>query len=74
MITNKEIINNQLKRINEKAGTNFSLENVCGRLYLTKDETFGKISANYTARNSSQMIEYLAGLEDAINSLTAKGD
>ena len=66
-ITNKETINYQLIRINEKAGTNFQLQNVCGKLYLTEDKTFGKISANFTGRTPSQMIEYLAGLEDAID-------
>lgn len=71
-ITNKEIINNQLKRINEKAGSNFQLESVCGHYYLTEDKSFGKISANFTQRNSPQMIEYLAGLEDAIDCFTRK--
>lgn len=66
-ISNKEIIANQLRRINEKAQTNFQLENVCGALYLTEDKTFGKISSNFTRRTSSQMIEYLAGMEDAID-------
>ena len=69
MITNKEIINNQLKRINEKMGTTFKLEIVCGRCYISEDLSFGKISANNTARNTSQMIEYLAGLEDGIDCL-----
>lgn len=66
-ITNREIITNQVNRINEKAQSNFQLENACGKLYLTEDKTFGKISANFTGRTSSQMIEYLAGLEDAID-------
>lgn len=73
-ITNKEIIRNQLKRINAKAKTDFQLVNVCGKLYLSEDKTFGKISANFTSRTSAQMIEYLAGFEDAINVLLKQGE
>jgi hypothetical protein len=68
-ITNKQIITNQLNRINEKAQANFKLVNVGGALYLTEDKTFGKISSNFIRRTSSQMIEYLAGLEDAIDAM-----
>ena len=69
MLTNKEIIRNQLERINKKAGTSFKLEIVCGRCYISEDLSFGKISANCTAHNTEQMIEYLAGLEDGIDCL-----
>ncbi len=69
MLTNKEIIRNQLERINEKAGTSFKLESVWGRCDISEDVSFGKISANCTAHNTEQMIDDLAGLEDGIDCL-----
>lgn len=78
MITNKEIIQNQLKRINAKMKTNIELKRAKGYLYLctTKGEyempplPLSNIS---TQRTPLQMIEYLAGVEDAVDFYTHCG-
>ena len=62
-ITNKEIITNQVKRINEKLNANIEL--VQNSAMFTLAETPFPIT--FAARTSAQMIEYLAGLEDAID-------
>jgi hypothetical protein len=71
-ITNKEIINNQVKRINEKAKTDLRLGRKNGTWYLYTSSNgtefppypFSQVN---THRTSAQMIEYLEGLEDAID-------
>lgn len=71
-IINKEIITNQVKRINEKAKTDLRLGRKNGTWYLYTSSNgtefppypFSQVN---THRTSAQMIEYLAGLEDAIN-------
>ncbi len=71
-ITNKEIITNQVNRINEKAGTNLLLRKANGYWYLCREVNGNELepypfSGTKTRRTSAQMIEYLAGLEDAID-------
>ena len=71
-ITNKEIISNQLKRINEKANTNLILRKANGYWYLCREVNGNELepypfSGTKTRRTSAQMIEYLAGLEDALD-------
>jgi len=71
-ITNKEIITNQVNRINEKANTDLRLGRKNGTWYLYTSSNgtefppypFSQVN---THRTSAQMIEYLAGLEDAID-------
>ncbi len=74
-ITNKEIISNQLKRINEKAKTDLKLKKANGYWYLCREVNEYELppepfSASKTRRTSAQMIEYLAGLEDAVDVYT----
>lgn len=77
-ITNKEIINAMLKRIKEKTGAKVavakkkSLYTLCkagteGNPYPQAPEEFTGIN---TWRTPGEMIEYLAGLEDAIDYYT----
>lgn len=71
-ITNREILQNQVRRIKEKTGSNLELHFTRKFVYLyeVKEEgvfenfAFGSANAN---RTPAQMIEYLAGLEDAID-------
>ena len=72
MVTNKEIITNQVNRINEKAGTDLLLRKANGYWYLCREVNGNELepypfSGTKTRRTSAQMIEYLAGLEDAID-------
>ena len=69
-ITNLEIIRRQLKRINEKAGTDIQLENFVGTWLLTASPKVREITTITTYRTPEQMIEYLAGFEDAIDYYT----
>lgn len=74
-ITNKEIITNQVRRINEKANTDLLLRRANGLWYLCREVNGEELepypfSGNETRRTSAQMIEYLAGLEDAIDYYT----
>ena len=80
MLTNKEIITNQVNRICEKSGAKVTLIRKPGGLYtLCKSGTENGVMPpqapeefcqSMTWRTSSQMIEYLAGLEDAIDFFT----
>lgn len=76
-ITNKEIIEGQLRRINEKAGTNLLLRKANGYWYLCREVNGNELepypfSGTMSRRTSAQMIEYLAGLEDAIDARPKK--
>lgn len=66
-ITNKEIIQNQLNRINRKLSTDFSLttenDETC-YLQSNRQVLFENMECY---RSEEQMIEYLAGMEDAID-------
>lgn len=62
-ITNKELLLNMVKRINEKLSSNIELVQNKGKFTLA--ETPFQIT--FAARTSAQMFEYLAGLEDAID-------
>ena len=77
-ITNKEIIRNQLKRINEKVNTDIRLGKSNGTFYLYEmnngTEFPSPFESHTTFRTSAQMIEYLAGLEDAIGYFTKQGE
>lgn len=66
-ITNKEIINNQVKRINKKVSATFIVgKDVTGEyLFLQSDKPIFENMECY--RTEEQMIEYLAGMEDAID-------
>ena len=71
-ITNREILQNQVRRIKEKTGSNLELHFTrrFAYLYEVKEEgvlknfAFGSADAN---RTSAQMFEYLAGMEVAID-------
>ena len=71
-ITNREILQNQVRRIKEKTGSNLELHFTRKFVYLYEEKeegvfenfAFGSANAN---RTPAQMIEYLAGLEDAID-------
>lgn len=65
-ITNKEIINNQLKRINEKLSSNIETKWNKGRAILANTP----FPVDFTARKPEQLIEYLAGMEEAIDYFT----
>lgn len=82
-ITNKEIINNQLRRINEKMKTNFVLSESFEYVMICRVQGEMQmppypLSNDLTQRTEEQMIEYLAGVEDAVDFYThngtAKGD
>lgn len=79
-ITNKEIITNQVKRIKEKTGAKVAIARK-RKLYSlckagTEENPFPQAPEEFvginTWRTPLQMIEYLAGLEDAIDYYTAK--
>lgn len=74
-ITNRDIMQTQLRRINEKAGTDLILRSAKGYWYLCRVVNLNELepspfSGTKTRRTSTQMIEYLAGLEDAIDYYT----
>ena len=78
MITNKEIIENQLRRINEKMKTDFQLKRASGHWYLCRSVNDYELppeplSNTMTRRTAGQMIEYLAGVEDAVDFYTHCG-
>ena len=62
-ITNKELLLNMVKRINEKLSSNIELVQKDGKFTLAETP----FPITFAARTSAQMIEYLAGLEDAID-------
>lgn len=66
-ITNKEIITNQVKRINKKFSATFSVgkDNTGKYLFLQSEKPIFESMECY--RTEEQMIEYLAGMEDAID-------
>lgn len=75
-LTNKEIITNQVKRIKEKSGANITLIKKRNLYTLCKSGTENgelppqapdEFCRTMTWRTPLQMIEYLAGLEDAID-------
>lgn len=66
-ITNKEIINNQLKRINEKVDMDFVLEGSDDELFLASSDNNVLFDSMEFYKTEEQMIEYLAGMEDAID-------
>ena len=66
-ITNKEIISNQLKRINEKIDMDFVLEGSDDELFLASSDNNVLFENMEMYRTEDQMFEYLAGLEDAID-------
>lgn len=77
-ITNKEIINKQVERINEKMKTNFSLKESCDGYYLCVDKNGyimppNPLNNDLTIRSSDFMIEYLRGVEDAVDFFTHNG-
>lgn len=71
-ITNKTIIENQVKRINEMAGTEVVAKRAHGYWWVCIEGTNGVLlppdpfSKVLTGRTPGQMIEYLAGIEDAV--------
>ena len=79
MITNREIINRQLKRINEKMRTNFNLHyednKCCICIFKGKDMMMPPypLSNDFTYRTEEMMIEYLSGVEDTTDFFTHNG-
>ncbi len=63
MVTNKELLLNMVKRINEKLSSNIELVQNKGKFTLAETP----FPITFVARTSAQMFEYLAGLEDAID-------
>ncbi len=81
MITNNEIIKLQVERIKKKTGAEITLIKKKSYYTLCKSGTENgelppmapeEFNRTMTWRNSSQMIEYLAGLEDAIDFYTRR--
>lgn len=70
-ITNKELLLNKVKRINEKANKDVRLGKSNGTFYLYEMHNGTEFPSPFewhtTFRTSAQMMEYLAGLEDAID-------
>lgn len=62
-ITNKELLLNMVKRINEKLSSNIELFQNKGKFTLAGTP----FPITLAGRTSAQMFEYLAGLEDAID-------
>lgn len=62
-ITNKELLLNWVKRINEKLSSNIELVQNKGKFTLAETP----FPITFTARTSAQMFEYLAGLEETID-------
>lgn len=77
MITNREILRNQLKRINEKCNSNLQLGKIRNLWYLyCVGEGGHEIQpypiGDFTRRTAQQMIEFLAGMENAIDYFTGQ--
>lgn len=77
-ITNKEILENQVRRINEKMKTEFVLKRKPKGLWylcrIVKDyELEPAPLAGLTYRTTQQMMEYLRGVEDAVDVYTHCG-
>ena len=66
-ITNKEIITNQVNRINEKVDMEFNLNTDETGEYLFLESERPIFENMEVYRTEEQMIEYLAGMEDAID-------
>ncbi len=77
-ITNKEIITNQVRRINEKTKLELSLDE-SGEMFYVCRKKGNKImppfplSNDIIIRTPALMIEYLSGVEDAVDFLTHNG-
>lgn len=75
-ITNREILQNQVRRIKKKTGKNLELHytNLFCYLYERKDDgTLEEaFASSKIARKKSEMMDYLAGLEDAIDTMPKK--
>lgn len=77
-ITNKQIIEGQLRRINEKAHTELILKRANRHWYLCREVNGyelppSPLNESFTRRTSAEMIEYLRGVEDAVDFLTHNG-
>lgn len=77
-ITNKEIIEGQLRRINEKAHTQLVLKRANRHWYLCHEFNGyelppSPLNESFTMRTSAEMIEYLRGVEDAVDFFTHNG-
>lgn len=66
-ITNKELLLNMIKRINEKTDMDFVLEGSGDELFLASSNNNVLFDTMVCYRTGEQMIEYLEGLEDAID-------
>lgn len=74
-ITKKEIIEGQLSRINEKARTKLVLKRANRHWYLCRECNGyemppSPLSECFTRRTSAEMLEYLRGVEDAVDFFT----
>lgn len=77
-ITNKEIIEGQLRRINEKAHLQLVLKRANRHWYLCRECNGyelppSPLNESFTRRTSAEMIEYLRGVEDAVDFFTHNG-
>ena len=70
MLTDKDIITNQVSRISGKTKTNLSARIINVLWYLYQGENIAPFGSANIGRTADQMIEYLAGLEDAIDYYT----
>lgn len=66
-ITNKELLLNMIKRINEKTDMDFVLEGSGDELFLASSDNNVLFDSMEFYKTEEQMIEYLEGLEDAID-------
>ena len=66
-ITNKELLLNKIKRINEKADIDLVLEGSGDELSIASADNNVLFENMDQYRTEDQMFEYLAGLEDAID-------
>lgn len=66
-ITNKELLLNMIKRINEKTDMDFVLEGSGDELFLASSNNNVLFDSMEFYKTEEQMIEYLEGLEDAID-------
>lgn len=73
MITDKEIITNQVNRINEKSNLNVSARKINVLWYLYQEGYLAPLNTSEIGRTADQLIEYLAGMEDAIDYINNVG-
>jgi hypothetical protein len=67
-MTNREIIENALKRVNALAGTKGKLyRDNTGWYIVNKDKSDGVMRFDESSRSAGELIAYLHGVEDTLN-------